>query len=181
MTTDTDTVATTGAVTTQIHRVYITAPAQKIWDAITSPEWTAQYGYGGYAHYDLQPGGSFIINPDEAMIEGSKAMGYEIPDVILDGEVLEVEAPYHLKTTWRMLMDPGMAAEGFSVLTYDIKEYAGGVCSLTVTHELDGMPLLAAMVAGNVDDPNMGGGGHPWILSDLKSLLETGKKMAAPA
>lgn len=176
--TTTQTTATTGAVTTQVHRVYIRASAQAIFDAITQPEWTARYGYGGYAHFDLKPGGKLEINPDEAMVEGAKAMGYEVPDVIIDGEVLEVDAPFHLKTTWRMLMDPGMAGEGFSTLSYDIVEYPGGVCSLTLTHELDGMPMLATMVAGNAEDPGAGGGGHPWILSDLKSVLERGKKMA---
>jgi uncharacterized protein YndB with AHSA1/START domain len=177
----TETIATTGSVATQVHRVYIRASAQAIFDALTQPEWTEKYGYGGYAHFDLKPSGKLTINPDEQMVAGSKAMGFEIPDVIIDGEVVEVNAPFHLKTTWRMLMDPGMAAEGFSTLTYDIVEYAGGVCSLTVTHELDGMPMLATMVAGNAEDPNMGGGGHPWILSDLKSVLESGSRMAQVA
>lgn len=178
MTDATTTIATTGAVTTQVHRVYIRATAQAIWAAITDPDWTAKYGYGGHAHYDLRPGGTLEINPDDNMKAGAAAMGYQIPDVIIDGEVVEVDEPFHLKTTWRMLMDPGMAGEGFSTITYDIKEYDGGVCSLTVTHELEGMPMLAAMVAGNVEDPNMGGGGHPWILSDLKSVLESGRRMA---
>ena len=77
-----------------------------------------------------------------------------------------------------MLMDPGTAAEGFSTVSYDIKEYDGGVCSLTVTRQLEGMPVLAAMVAGAQDDPNLGGGSHPWILGDLESVLERGKRMA---
>jgi len=169
----------TGAVTTQVHRIYIRATAQAIWTAITDPAWTAKYGYGGHAHYDLRPGGALAINPDEPMRAGAAAMGFELPEVIIDGEVLEVEEPFHLKTTWRMLMDPGTAAEGFSTVSYDIKEYDGGVCSLTVTHELEGMPILGAMVAGTVDDPTMGGGGHPWSLSDLKSVLENGARMGA--
>lgn len=178
--TDTNTtVATTGTVTTQMHRVYIRATPEAIWTAITDPEWTAKYGYGGHAHYELRPGGALKINPDEKMLAGAQAMGFELPEVIIDGEVLEVDEPHHLKVTWRMLMDPGTAAEGFSTISYDIKAYDGGVCSLTITHELEGMPMLAAMVAGTADDPNMGGGGHPWILSDLKSVLETGQRMAA--
>src|SRR5690348_4735056 len=36
------------AVTTQVHRVYIKAPAQAVWNAITTPEWSQKYGYGGY-------------------------------------------------------------------------------------------------------------------------------------
>ncbi len=175
MTTDTSNLANT-----QIHKVYIRATAQAIWDAITGPEWTVRYGYGGYAHYELQPGGALTINPDEQMIEGSKAMGWELPDVIIDGEVLEVDEPHRLCTTWRMLMDPGTAAEGFSTVVYDIKEYEG-FCSLIVTHELDNMPTLAAMVGGENGDPGSGGGGHPWILSDLKSVLETGHRMSESA
>jgi uncharacterized protein YndB with AHSA1/START domain len=165
---------------TQVHRVYIRASAQAIWDAITSPEWTVRYGYGGHVHYDLRPGGELRIIPDDAMIEGAKAMGWPLPDVIIDGEVLEADAPHHLRTTWRMLMDPAAASEGFSTLAYDIEEH-DGFCSLTVTHELENMPHLSLLVGGENGDPGAGGGGHPWILSDLKSLLETGQRMAARA
>jgi hypothetical protein len=45
---------------------------------------------------------------------------------------------------------------------------------LTVTHELDGAPNTAAMVAGEIENA---GGGWSEILSDLKTLLETGKRM----
>lgn len=169
--------ATTGAVTTQVHRIYIRTTPQAIWTAITDPEWTTRYGYGGHTHVDLRPGGALKIVPDAAMLAGAEQMGFGLPEVIIDGEVIEADAPFHLKTTWRMLMNPEAAAEGFSTVTYDIEEYDGGVCSLTVTHEVEGMPVLGAMVAGTVADPNMGGGGHPWILSDLKSVLERGVRM----
>ena len=46
-------------VTTQVYRVYIKATPQAIWDAITKPEWTAKFGYGGRAEYDLRPGGAY--------------------------------------------------------------------------------------------------------------------------
>ena len=97
--------------------------------------------------------------------------------MIIDGEVIEARPPHFLKSTWRMLMDPGTAAEPASTLTYEIKEVGDGVCSLTIIHELPDSPLTAALTAGS-DDLDGGGGGHPWILSDLKSLLETGKRMA---
>lgn len=173
----TDGAATT---TTQVHRVYIRATAQEIWDTITSPEMTARFGYGGHAHYDLRPGGALIINPDAAMRAGAAAMGWPLEDVIIDGEVLVADAPTRLSTTWRMLMDEGTAAEGFSTLTYDITQY-DGFCGVVVTHELPGMPKLAAMVAGAEGAPGQGGGGHPWALSDLKSLIETGARMADDA
>jgi hypothetical protein len=51
----------------------------------------------------------------------------------------------------------------------------GQVPRLTVVHELDGAPLHLALVTGEVREA---GGGWPFILSDLKSLLETGAAMA---
>ena len=44
------------------------------------------------------------------------------PDVVVDGEVIEADPPRKLVQTWRMLMDAGMAAEGFTRLTYEIEE-----------------------------------------------------------
>ena len=163
--------------TTQVYRVFIKATADAIWTALTDPEWTDRYAYGGFVHYDLKPGGALVVNPGQEMIDGAAAQGWELPDVIIDGEVIEARPPHFLKSTWRMLMDPGTAAEPASTLTYEIKEVDGGVCSLTIIHELPESPLTAALTAGT-DDVDGGGGGHPWILSDLKSLLETGKRMA---
>jgi hypothetical protein len=53
----------------------------------------------------------------------------------------------------------------------------GGITRLTVTHELEGAPRHAEQVAGDIP-LEQGGGGWPWILSDMKSLLETGKSIA---
>ena len=162
--------------TTQIHRIYIKASAQAIWDAITTPEWSQRYGYGGHVHYDLRPGGAFTVNPDDKMLEGAKQMGFELPEVILDGEVLECDPPKRLVQTWRMIMDPESMAEGFTRLTYEITEL-DGACRLTLTHELEGAPHLRLLVGGAYED-GQGGGGFPWVLSDLKSLLETGAGLA---
>jgi len=172
------TTTTQPLVTTQVHKIYIKASAQAIWDAITRPEWTNRYGYTGYADYDLRPGGAFQVRANEEFKAAAAAGGFPCPDVIVDGEVIEAEPPHTLVTTWRMLMDPGIAAEGFSRIGYEIKELDGGFCSLTVTHELEGRPKLAALVSGSQEEFGAGGG-HPWILSDLKSLLETGKTLAA--
>jgi uncharacterized protein YndB with AHSA1/START domain len=154
--------------TTQIYRVYIKAKPEAVWDAITKPEWTEKYGYGGQADYDLRPGGHYRGVASEEM----RAMG--APEVAVDGEVIEVDPPYRLVQTWRMAMDPEMAAEGFTRVTYEIKEIEGGSTRLTVTHDLEGAPKLAALVAGELEDTGAGGG-WSWVLSDLKSLLETGK------
>ncbi len=168
---------TTVATTTQVYRVYIKAPAEKIWQAITDPEWTNRYGYTGYVHYDLRPGGALKVVPGEEFKAKAEANGYPCPDVIIDGEVVEADPPRRLVTTWRMLMDPETAAEGFTRITYEIKPTGRGYCSLTLVHELEGAPKLAMVVSGQWEDDGAGGG-HAWVLSDLKSLLETGSILA---
>ncbi|MEP6917436.1 MAG: SRPBCC family protein [Acidobacteriota bacterium] len=163
-------IATETNVTTQVYRVYIKAAPQAIWDAITKPEWTERYGYGGRAEYDLRPGGKF-----RALTSGQmRSMGS--PEVAVDGEVIEADPPRRLVLTWRMVMDPEMAAEGFTRLTYEIEKVRGGGTKLTVTHDLKGAPKLAAVVEGQME--SMGaGGGWSWILSDMKTLIETGSRL----
>lgn len=165
------------SATTQVYRVYIKATPQAIWDAITQPEWTAQYGYTGLADYDLRPGGAYRVRPTEEFRAAAEEQGFPAPDVVIDGEVIEADPPRKLVTTFRMLMDPDMAAEGFTRISHEIQETQGGVCSLTVTHELSGAPKLAAMTRGDLEAEGAGGG-HAWMLSDLKSLLETGQPLA---
>ena len=157
---------------TQVYRVYIKATAQAIWDAITSPEWTQKYGYGGRAEYEpgVKPGATYRGMTSEAM----RAVGS--PDVAIDGEVIEADPPNKLVQTWRMVMDDAMAAEGFTRLTYEIAEGKGGVTKLTVIHELKGAPQLQVLMSGGMEDTGAGGG-WSWVLSDLKTLLETGRAM----
>jgi uncharacterized protein YndB with AHSA1/START domain len=100
---------------------------------------------------------------------------YGAPEVMIDGEVVEADAPRRLVQTWRVLWDPEMEAEGFTRLTWEIEPSDGGVAKLTVTHELEGAPKVALQVAGQVPDA---GGGWSWVLSDLKTLLETGASLA---
>ena len=157
---------------TQVYRVYIKATPQAIWDSITSPEWTQKYGYGGRAEYepDVKPGATYRGMTSEAM----RAVG--APDVAIDGEVIEADPPNKLVQTWRMVMDDAMAAEGFTRLTYEIVEGRGGVSKLTVIHELQGAPQLQVLMSGGMEDTGAGGG-WSWVLSDLKTLLETGRSM----
>ncbi|MEU4425825.1 SRPBCC domain-containing protein [Actinoplanes sp. NPDC024001] len=165
--------------TTQVYRVWIKASPEKIWTAITDPGWNARYGYAAPQFYELNKGGRFHSTATREMKDYAAANGFEIPDTIVDGEVLEAEPPRRLVQTWRMLMDPTTAAEPFTTLTYEIEDAGPGVCRVTVTHELAGAPAHAAMVAGSPEAAAEGGGGWAWVLSDLKSLLETGKTMAA--
>jgi uncharacterized protein YndB with AHSA1/START domain len=157
------------SVTTQIYEVYIKASPEAIWDAITKPEWTARYGYRGLSRYDLKPGGEFQARATPEQV----AMG--LPEVAVDGKVVEVDAPRRLVQTYRFLFNDATKAEGFTRITWDIEKTQSGFCRLTVTHELEGAPIMATMVANKFSE--MGAGGWTWILSDLKSLLETGSPL----
>lgn len=158
-------------MTTQVFEIYIKALPQSIWEAITSPEWTAKYGYQAPQHYELRAGGKFTARSNEGM----KSMG--LPDVIIDGEVLECVPPRRLVQTYRWLFSKENEAEGFTKLTYEIEQTPAGFSRLTVTHDVTGAPIMAQAIKSRFD--LQGGGGWNWILSDLKSLLETGKTLSA--
>ena len=156
--------------TVQMYRVYIKASPETIWEAVTQPEWTVKYGYAPLVDYELRAGGAFRAHANEGM----KALG--CPDIISDGEVIEVDPPRKLVQTWRMTMTPEMAAEAFTRLTYDIEPVRGGVTKVTVTHDVTGAPLWAAMLRGEGETGGAGGGWSE-ILSGLKTLLETGEQL----
>ena len=156
--------------TIQIYRAYINATAEAIWDAITTPEWSAKYGYAMLVDYELKSGGAFRVYANEGM----KAFG--CPDVISDGEVIEANPPRKLVQTWRMTMTPEMAAEAFTRVTFEIDPARGGVTRVTVTHDVTGAPMWAAVLRGDHESSGAGGGWSE-ILSGLKTLLETGQQL----
>lgn len=98
-----------------------------------------------------------------------------VPDVVIDGVVEEADPPSKLVHTYRFLFSDAMKAEGFTRVTWEIEKVAAGFSRLTVIHELEGAPIMAAMVASKFSEE--GTGGWAWILSDMKSLLETGSSM----
>jgi uncharacterized protein YndB with AHSA1/START domain len=156
--------------TIQVYRVYIKATPQAIWEAITTPEWTVQYGYAPLVDYDLRPGGAFRAHANEGM----KALG--CPEVISDGEVIEADPPRKLVHTWRMTMTPELAAEAFTRLTYELEPVRGGVTKLTVTHDVTDAPRWASVLRGDGESAGAGGGWSE-VLSGLKTLLETGRQL----
>jgi len=158
-------IPTATGTTVQVHRVYIKAPAAAIWTAIVDPEWTRRYGYRGLVSYDLRPGGEFTTLAGEAI-------GDDPSECVVEGKVLEVDPPHRLVQTWR----PMWLDEPFTTLTYEIEEGERGVCALTVTHDVHDAPMTAAQSAGTTGLEHAGGG---WaqVLSDLKSLLETGASL----
>ena len=69
-----------------------------MWDAITSPEWTDRYGYGGIATM-ISPRAAGTANAGEGMQEQG------VTGPVVDGEVIEADPPRRLVQTWRLLMD----------------------------------------------------------------------------
>jgi uncharacterized protein YndB with AHSA1/START domain len=160
--------ATDTAVGTQTYRLWIKATPEEIWKALTDPETLGRYGYGGKFDIDVRPGGSFKVGATDQMLEGGA------PELMVDGEYLEVEEPRRLVQTWHALFDEQMTAEPPTTVTYEIEPAKGGVTKLTVIHEAGAAPLAAAITSGQVAEA---GGGFPWVLNDLKTLLETGETL----
>jgi uncharacterized protein YndB with AHSA1/START domain len=156
--------------TTHIHEIYIKAEPGVIWDHITSPEFNGKYGYRGVSEYELKPGGKFRC------LANAQMRGMGLPEVIVDGEVIEVKPPFKLVQTYRFLFNDAHRAEGFSRITFEIEKTAGGFSRLTITHDTTGLPMMTGATTSTFNQ--QGGGGWNWILSDLKSLLETGKTMS---
>jgi uncharacterized protein YndB with AHSA1/START domain len=145
------------ATATQVYQLFIKATPEQVWDAITKPEFTTKYFYGSVLDSTFQPGASF---------DGWSA---DRSQHFVDGEVLEADPPRLLRTTWRALYDPETAAEPHSRVTWEIEAQDGGFTKLTVVHDdLEAAPKTAANVAG----------GWPFVLSGLKTLLETGQPLA---
>jgi len=138
------------ALTTQVYSVFIRATPDQIWEAITTPEFTQKYFFG--ARIELRGGRRL------------SAMG----DSEWDEEVLEADPPTRLVHHWISPWDPDLAAEEPSRVTWEIEPQDGGITKLTVVHDqLESAPKTAESVAG----------GWMFVLSGLKTLLETGKPL----
>jgi uncharacterized protein YndB with AHSA1/START domain len=139
------------AQTTQVYSVFIRATPEQVWDAITKPEFTQKYFFG--ASVEVRDGRRFTA----------------VGDTEWDEEVLEEDPPHKLVHGWISAYDSEMAAETESRVTWEIEPHDEGVSKLTVVHDqLEGAPKTAESVAG----------GWMYVLSGLKTLIETGKPLA---
>ena len=139
-----------------VYVTYIAATPEKIWAALTQPEFTRQY-FAGFA-VDVEP-----------REDGVFRMLYPDGRVHMSGRVIEWSPPRRFSCTWLV---EGMAEFGElpeCLVTYDI-EQAGEAVRLTMT-ESHSWDIPDAILAG-------GRSGWPAILSSLKSVLETGKPLA---
>lgn len=155
----------------QIYSIYIKASAAQVWEAITDSAYSTRWGYGGPVEIDQRPGGTYRNLTTDEM----KQMG--MGDVAVEGEVLEVDPPNRLVLSWKPSWHPESTP---TRLTWELTEFPGGLTLVKLTHDLTAAPEYAAEVAGGTD-PSQGGGGWPWSLAGLKTLLETGSPMDEPA
>jgi uncharacterized protein YndB with AHSA1/START domain len=158
------------AGTVRTYQIFIRATPREIWAALTRPGWSQLYGYRAPAQYEIRPGGAYRAFASVTM----RMRG--ISGVIFDGEVIEADPPWRLVQTWHVLLDAGTRAEPDTRLSWEIAEGSSGVNMLTLTHDLAGAPETAALAEGR---HATAGGGWAWVLSDLKTLLETGRPLGA--
>lgn len=144
---------TVQAQTVQVYQMFIRATPERIWEAITSPEFTEKYFYG--ARISTTDTRRVALAPD------GSSWG--------DDATIEYDPPRRLVHEWRSLYDPELAGEEASRVTWEIEPGEDGVSLLTLVHDrLEGAPKTAESVAGP---------GWMRVLSGLKTLLETGEPL----
>jgi len=140
-----------------VYVTYIKTTPEKLWNALTDPEMNTLYWFGARQESDWKAGSPWrIAYPDGRIMDS--------------GEIIECDPPKQIVIKWRNEWSPELKAEGYSSCTMQIEQVDGAV-KLTVMHVIN---HEASKFIGAVS------GGWPKILSNLKSLLETGK-VALPA
>jgi uncharacterized protein YndB with AHSA1/START domain len=136
---------------------YIATTPERLWEALTSAEFTERYMFGRRVESTWQVG---------APVRYWKAGGGRV--LSDSGEVLQADRPRRLSYTWRVEFDEALQREGHSRVTFEL-EPIGSEVKLTVVH--DEMPEGSALFKGISN-------GWPKSLASLKTLLETGRALA---
>lgn len=140
------------ARSTFVYVTYIRTTPEKLWSALTDDaEFMKQYWFG--VHCESQ----WTAGSEWKMVQGDG----QVSDA---GEIVEADPPRRLVIRWLHQNKPELADEGDSLCTMEL-EPTGGAVKLSITHTIEREPstLIAAV-----------SGGWPKIISNLKSLLETG-------
>jgi len=142
----------TDGISRFVYATYIRTTPEQLWAALTQPEFTKQYWFGVTLETDWKAGSPWkMVLPDGLVTD--------------EGEVAECDPPRRLALRWRHLWRPELAAEGEAFCVIELEPVERAV-KLTINHSIPhpGAKLIEAV-----------GGGWPRILSNLKSLLETGQ------
>src|ERR1700675_1986036 len=138
-----------------IYTIYIVATPEKVWQALTSAEFSRQYFFGNAVDIDLRIGGAYVVRTPDGALH-------------ISGEVIECVPPRKLTVTFNVNWPALIEKLGPTLVTYEI-EPAGNAVRLTMTEAHD-RPISDDILSG-------GRSGWPAILSSLKSLLETGEAL----
>ena len=140
------------ARSTFVYVTYIRTTPEKLWSALTRDvDFMKQYWFGTHCDSQWTPGSSWkMVSPDGSVTDA--------------GKIVEAEPPRRLVIRWQHQKKPELKAEGESLCTIEL-EPSGTAVKLSIVHTIEGEPstLITAV-----------SGGWPKILSNLKSLLETG-------
>jgi uncharacterized protein YndB with AHSA1/START domain len=139
-----------------VYTIYIASTPEKVWQALTTAEFSRQYFSGLAVELEPKVGGAFVVR----LPDGS---------VHISGEVIACDPPRKLTITWNVNWPDLVEKLGVTLVTYET-EQAGDAVRLTLTQAHD-RPISDDILSG-------GRAGWPAILSSLKSLLETGKPLA---
>ncbi len=131
---------------------YIRTTPGKLWEALTDSRFMRQYWFDMAVECDWKKGSAWkLVGADGEVMDA--------------GEILEIDPPRRMVIRWRNEWNPEMKAEGPSRCTIELEPVDKAV-KLTITHEID---RPESKFIGAVS------GGWPSIVSNLKSLLETGQ------
>ena len=135
-----------------VYVTFIRTTPERLWSALTTPEFTKQYWFGMHCESEWKAGSSWRLMFQDGRVADA-------------GEIVEAEPPKRLVIKWRNEFRPEIKAEGYSRCTFEL-EPTGQAVKLTITHDMErpGTKFIEAV-----------SGGWPRILSNLKSLLETGE------
>lgn len=138
-------------LSTFVYVTYIRTSPERLWEALTSAEFTQQYWFGVRSEAKWEAGSPWkLVFPDGRVAD--------------TGEIVEAARPRRVVIRWRNEFRPELKAEGYSLCTIDL-EPLGEAVKLSIKHEMarSDSRFIEAVSAG-----------WPRILSNLKSLLETG-------
>jgi uncharacterized protein YndB with AHSA1/START domain len=139
-----------------VYVTYIRTTPEKLWKALTDPEFTRQYWFG--------------VTVDSGWTQGSPwKLSYPDGTITDTGEVVEIDPPRRMVIRWQNEFRPELKAEGPGRCTFLLEPMERAV-KLTITHEIErpDSKLITAV-----------SGGWPLVLSNLKSLLEVGEVAVA--
>ncbi|MGE5616848.1 MAG: SRPBCC family protein [Bacillota bacterium] len=139
------------ARSTYVYVSYIRTTPEKLWKALTDAQFIEQYWFGMRGESEWKAGSPWKLVAADGRVWDS-------------GEIVEAEPPRRLVIRWHHRMKPELEAEGPTLCTMELQPEAGSV-KLTITHTIE---REASKVITAVS------GGWPKVISNLKSLLETG-------